>query len=167
MLVQFWAEYHTMMITAVIGTFGYSILFNIKKNKLVYACIGGALSITVYCVCAEAGVSLLVQNLISAATATLYAELMARFVKAPATVFLLPAVIPLAPGGKLYDTMHAIVDGDTAQAGVFGRQTADIALGIAVGIVLVSLVFYQFSHRNVRFSIRFDGTTGKGDISDR
>ena len=154
--MEFLAKYHTMIITAVIGTFGYCLLFNIKKDKLVYGCIGGAMSITIYCLCAEADIPFLVQNMIPAAVATLYAELMARFVKAPATVFLLPAVIPLAPGGKLYYTMRAIVGKEEQQASILGHQTAEIALGIAIGIVLVSLVFFQLSHKHVRFQIRFE-----------
>lgn len=155
MLTHFLATYWVMVVTAMIGTVGYCLLFNIKKDKILYGCIGGTLSIVVYCICEEMAVSLLVQHIIAAAIATLYAELMARFVKAPATVFLLPAVIPLAPGGKLYYTMRAIVDGDNEQVGILGRETAYIALGIAIGIVLVSLVFYQFSHRHVQFRTRF------------
>ena len=31
-----------------------------------------------------------------------------------------------------------------------------IALGIAVGIVVVSLVFYHISHKRIQFKVRFD-----------
>ena len=111
-----------------------------------------------YFVCVEIGLSLLMQNMIPAAVATLYAEIIARVVKAPATVFLIPGVIPLTPGGKLYYTMRAIIDGNESEVDGLGNETVVIALGIAVGIVLVSLVFYQISHRYVRFQIRFGET---------
>ena len=66
--------------------------------------------------------------------------------------------IPLTPGGKLYYTMRAIIDGNESEVDGLGNETVVIALGIAVGIVLVSLVFYQISHRYVRFQIRFGET---------
>lgn len=152
----FMQEYAKLIIAAVIGTFGYSQLLGVKRNKLSYACLGGALSITVYFVCVHLGLSLLMQNMIPAVAATLYAELMARFVKAPATVFLMTSVIPLTPGSRLYYTMRAIVDGDKKQAGEYGRETLIIALGIALGIVLVSLIFHQISRRKLSYRIRFD-----------
>lgn len=162
MLVDFWLNYHTMIVTAVIGTLGYGMLINAKADKLVYGCIGGAICIIAYCICVEAGLSLLMQNLVPAAAATLYSELMARFVKAPATVFLLPSVIPLVPGGKLYYAMRAMVDGNDVEAGDLGVQTATIAVGLAIGIVLVSLIFYHTSHKRVQVRVRFD-TVGTED----
>lgn len=153
---SFLQEYAKMIIAAIIGTFGYSQLFGVKRNRLSYACPGGALSITVYFVCVHMGLSLLMQNMIPAVVATLYAELMARYAKAPATVFLMTSIIPLTPGSRLYYTMRAIVDGNRTQANEYGRETLVIALGIALGIVLVSLIFHQISRRKLSYRIRFD-----------
>ena len=100
--------------------------------------------------------SLLLQNLITAAVVTFYAEVLARIVKAPATVFLIPSIIPLVPGGRLYYTMRAIVDGEGNDARVYAMETLVIALGIAVGIVVVSLIFYHISHKKVQYKVRFD-----------
>ena len=136
-----------MIIAAIIGTLGFCMFFNVKRDKLIYGCIGGAFSVVAYFACVELGMSLFAQNMIPAAIATLYAELMARAIKAPATVFLIPGVIPLAPGGKLYDTMRAIVDGDKSNAKILGQETVVIALGLAVGVVLVSVVFYQIRNK--------------------
>ena len=87
---------------------------------------------------------------------TLYAEVLARVVKAPATVFLIPSIIPLVPGGRLYYTMRAIVDGDADNAKSYAMETIVIALGIAVGIVVISLVFYHISHKNIQYKVRFE-----------
>ncbi len=111
MMGAFCEKYLVMIMTAALGTVGYCLNVNIKRNKILYGCIGGVLSTFLYCVFAEAGLSLLMQNLIPAAVVTFYAEVLARMVKAPATVFLIPSIIPLVPGGKLYYTMRAIVDG--------------------------------------------------------
>lgn len=156
MIGIFCEKYFVMILTAAIGTIGYCLNVNIKRNKIVYGCIGGVLSTFLYCVCVEAGLSLLVQNLIPAAAVTFYAEVLARIVKAPATVFLIPSIIPLVPGGRLYYTMRAIVDANGADAKIFAMETIVIALGIAVGIVVVSLVFYHISHKRIQYKVRFD-----------
>ena len=156
MIGTFCEKYFVMILTAAIGTAGYCLNVNIKRNKIIYGCVGGVLSTFLYCVFVEAGLSLLMQNLIPAAVVTFYAEILARIVKAPATVFLIPSIIPLVPGGRLYYTMRAIVYGEGADAKVFAMETIVIALGIAVGIVVVSLVFYHISHKRVQFKVRFD-----------
>lgn len=156
MIGAFCEKYLIMILTAALGTAGYCLNVNIKRNKILYGCIGGVLSTFLYCVFVEAGLSLLLQNLIPAAVVTFYAEVLARVVKAPATVFLIPSIIPLVPGGRLYYTMRAIVDGEGNDAKIYAMETIVIALGIAVGIVVVSLVFYHISHKKVQFKVRFD-----------
>lgn len=155
------SKYYIMILTAVIGTLGFGLVFNTKKDKLVYGCIGGLLAAVVYFICEEAGLSLLISNMFAAIVATLYAELIARVAKAPATVFLIPSVIPLTPGGSLYYTMSAIVDGDLQEARSMGERTVLISLGIAVGIVLVSVIFYQISHKGIQLKV------GLGDDSSK
>lgn len=163
MMMQFMEKYFVMILTAAVGTIGYCLIINVKRNKIVYGCLGGMFSTFLYCICVECGLSLLLQNLIPAALATLYAEVLARLVKAPATVFLIPAIIPLVPGGRLYYTMSAMVDGNADGAQIYARETIVIALGIAVGIVLVSLVFYHVSHKKIRYKVRFDRIPYQGD----
>ncbi len=153
MIVQFCEKYMVMIVTAAAGTLGYCLLINVKRNKIVYGCLGGVVSTFLYCACMEAGLTPLLQNLIPAAVVTLYAEVLARVIKAPATVFLIPSIIPLVPGGRLYYTMRAIVDGDADSAKIYAM---DIALGIAVGIVVISLVFYHISHKNIQYKVRFE-----------
>ncbi len=152
-IIRFIDEYFSMLSAVLIGTLGYCLLFNVKRSRIIYCCIGGTLATLISYVCAECGLPLLVQNMIPAAIATLYAELMARLLKAPATVFLIPSIIPLVPGGRLYDAMSAMVDGDRLEAAALGRQTVLIAIGLAVGVVLVSAGFYQIARRprHVRF----------------
>jgi uncharacterized membrane protein YjjB (DUF3815 family) len=156
MIVQFCEKYMVMIVTAAAGTLGYCLLINVKRNKIVYGCLGGVVSTFLYCACMEAGLTPLLQNLIPAAVVTLYAEVLARVIKAPATVFLIPSIIPLVPGGRLYYTMRAIVDGDADSAKIYAMETIVIALGIAVGIVVISLVFYHISHKNIQYKVRFE-----------
>ena len=162
MILQFFEKYIVMILTAAVGTLGYCLLINVNRNKIVYGCVGGVVSTFLYCICVEMGLAPVIQNLIPAAVVTLYAEVLARVVKAPATVFLIPSIIPLVPGGRLYYTMRAIVDGDAEGAKVYAMETIVIALGIAVGIVVISLVFYHISHKNIQYKVRFEPLRNHG-----
>lgn len=81
---------------------------------------------------------ILLPTLTAAAFAALYAEFLAWFMGAPATLFLIPALlIPLVPGRPLYYAMYYAVQQDMDLSADFARQTALYALGIALGASLV------------------------------
>lgn len=142
--------YGVMLISCLIGTLGFCMFFKCNKNKLIYGCLGGMLSIIVFFIAKEAGMTIFFQNFFAAVAATIYAELLARIVKAPSTVFLIPAVIPLTPGSLLYYTMQALVDGDERLSTELGEETVLVALGIALGIVVISAFFYQLTHYDAK-----------------
>lgn len=148
-----WSKYGIMLISSIVGTLGFCLFFHIKKDKLLYGSIGGILSICIYFACCEYGMNSFFQNFFAAIVATLYAEIIARIAKAPSTVFLIPSVIPLTPGSLLYYTMQAVVDGNDALSKELGEETVMVALGIALGIVFISAIFYQFTHRNAQLKV--------------
>lgn len=150
MIEYFIITYGKMLLASIIGTLGFCLLFKIKLNKLIYGCIGGTISICVYFITKETGLSIFFQNFFAAVVATLYAEIVARIVKAPSTVFLIPSVIPLTPGSLLYYTMQALVDGEEALSKKLGKDTGLVALGIALGIVVISAFFYQATHMDAK-----------------
>ena len=70
--------------------------------------------------------------------AAVYAEFLAWLMGAPTTLFLTPALlIPLIPGRPLYYAMYYVVRQESELAQDFARQTAEYALGIALGASLV------------------------------
>lgn len=153
MIWDFLAKNYSLIISGAIGTLGFCLFFKIRRDKLIYGCIGGLLTSLFFCICSDLGLSVLMRNLIPTIVGTLYAEVIARIVKAPTIVFLIPAVIPLTPGGTLYYTMSAIVEGDMVKAQKQGEITLLVALGIAVGIVFISVIFYQLTNWNVRLKV--------------
>ena len=77
--------------------------------------------------------------------ATFYAELMARVKKAPATIFVITALIPLIPGGSLYYTMEYLMQKDMEMMRSKAAETAMLALAIAMGITIVIMLLDLFS----------------------
>ena len=76
----------------------------------------------------------------SSAFATLYSEILARIKKAPTTVFLIPSVMPMIPGGGLFYTMSAVISNNTVLFEKYFVTTIETALGISIGIMFMSLI---------------------------
>jgi uncharacterized membrane protein YjjB (DUF3815 family) len=65
-------------------------------------------------------------------------EFCAVLMRKPATVYIVPGIIPLVPGGGMYETMLFSVQGNMDAAAVTGFRTLTAAGAIAVGIALAS-----------------------------
>ncbi len=128
------------LVTAFLGSLGFTLLFGLRRRYLFAASLGGVLAWGVY-LAVEAWMKQgFLACLIAAAFAVLYAELLARKLKTPATLFVIPAIVPLVPGSSLYYAMSSAVQGDLISARSYGTQTLVYALAIAAGISLVTAI---------------------------
>lgn len=129
------------LLAAFVGSFGYAVLNHIRGIKLLVAGLGGLLTWGLYLLVREPVESLLVSNLVAASFAAVYAEVMARVLRSPATIFVAPAVITLVPGGALYYAMYSAIAGDSAGASTHGYEAWNVAVGVAIGIAAVTGIF--------------------------
>ncbi|MBQ4650554.1 MAG: threonine/serine exporter family protein [Firmicutes bacterium] len=146
-------EMAVQIITAFIGSFGFAVFFRMKGKQILLAAAGGAATWAVYLMVAVQAGGYFIPNVIAAIFAAIYAEIMARVNKAPATIFLTAAAVPLVPGGRLYYTMAGLVNSDKAAFAENGEAAVTIALAIALGFVIVALgskYFYMFMKRKPR-----------------
>ncbi len=125
------------LLTAFISSWGFSMLFGLRRRFLIYAALGGVLCWGVYLGMDAWTHMEFLSCLMAAASTVVYAELLARRLKTPATLFVVPAILPLVPGGSLYYTMENIVHGQLEAARSYGQQTLIAALAIAAGISFV------------------------------
>ena len=125
------------LVTAFFGSLGFALLFGLPRRYLLPAGLGGLLSWGVYLLLGRLLPSPFLACLAASAAAVVYAELLARFMRTPATLFVIPAVIPLVPGSSLYYAMSCVVQRDLASAREYGTQTLEFALAIAAGMSFV------------------------------
>lgn len=137
------------IITAFLGSLGFALLFGLRRRYVLPAAVGGMLSWAVYLLMSRLLPSLFLSCLIASACAVLYAELLARAMRTPATVFVIPAVIPLVPGSSLYYAMSCVVQKDFAAAREYGMTTLEFSLAIAAGMSFV-LAFRELRTRRVK-----------------
>ena len=121
------------LLTALLGSAGFALLFNVRKQLLPLAALGGALCWGAYLLAA------------SAVTAV-WSEILARVKKTPAQQYLIVGLIPLVPGATLYYAMSAVVQQDWAQAQFHGYRVTAFVLGIAAGVSLTLSLFEMLLH---------------------
>jgi uncharacterized membrane protein YjjP (DUF1212 family) len=138
------------VLAAAAGTLGFSILFNSRPQRLLLGALGGGLTWFIYLLLARYIPQDFICVAAAAAFGAVYAEIMARVCKAPATVFTILAEIALIPGGSLYLTMHHLVGGRQAQALQYGMHTLMMALAIALGIVFITAFTTSFFSKKKR-----------------
>ena len=129
------------ILTGALGSVGFSLIYRLKTIHIPLAALGGAITWGVYLLGLNFTENIFVASLIAAVICTLYAEISAKVQKTPATVLLIPSMIPLIPGGALYYTMSNIVSRELETAWYFGRLTIQYARAIALGMALVWTVW--------------------------
>ncbi len=141
------------VLSSAAASFGFGIFFNLRGKKLLAAAFGGALGWLFYLLFAPLGEFM--QFFAAGAAITLYSEIMARIQKAPAAIYLAPALIPLVPGGTIYEAMLFALKNLNSLFISAGIRALTIMGAIVLGIVTVSSVArlitaLRFPHLNPR-----------------
>ena len=123
---------------AFIATLGFGVMFNIRGRKLIASAFGGALGYIIYSVCVQANLGEPLAMFIASGAFTIYGEILARRLKAPVTLFIVCALIILVPGGGMYRTMLAIIQGNLNNAVQIGLSSLASAGSLALGTIFVS-----------------------------
>ena len=134
------SEWWMLLISTILGTVGYSIVFNIKYKFLIVGTLGGVISyFTYYFVDIISNNNVFLAMLAGTLIAGIYSEILARVLKAPNTVFLLPAIITLIPGALFYYTMYYLINWNEALFNANSINMVLANLAMAVGIIIVSV----------------------------
>ena len=117
-------EIAVSVLAAAVGTAGISMIYNVGRRVFAYAIIGAVLSCLAYEVVDLFIENLFIVSMIASAVAAIYSEIMAHLLKIPATVTLIPG----------------IASGNGVSASENAKGALFTSLGIALGIILVTLV---------------------------
>ena len=127
---------------SLLGSLGFALMFKVSPKNLFYASVAGLLTYIVYYTVEFFSVgAAFPAAFVSTMVTALLAEIFSRVRKAPTIVFLIPGVIPTVPGGSLYISMRSLLLNDFAGALDSLFVALQIGLGIAGGILTVSIIF--------------------------
>ena len=135
-------EWLLPIVSAALGSLSVAMFFGVRSRKLWFSLLGGALNWGLYLLAMKKmGLPATMAYALGAAAGTLYAEILARIVKTPVTVFVITSVIPMVPGGSLYYTMLGLLQGDKATFVDRGLYTLSAAGAMALGIFAATMLF--------------------------
>lgn len=130
-------------LMGAIGSAAFAIVFNVRDKKLLLFFLGGALDWTVYLLAVHHGYNEFMGMLLATMTAALFSEILARIIRAPVLILLVPMLIPLVPGRGLYNTMDALIRGERARFLSSGISTVSCAAAICLGIICVTAITHM------------------------
>ncbi len=121
-----------------LATVGFSIFFNSPIKSLIPAGIIGATGWTTYILLFDFSQNSILANLFAALLISLISEILARKMKYPAIIFVIPGILPLIPGLGLYNTMLSLVEGNYTNALSVGSSSLFSSAAIALGVLLIT-----------------------------
>lgn len=116
-----------------------SFCLNISRYDIAWGAFVGGIGWGVYTMLIpDSGVAGTESFFWGAMAVSVLSEILAYFIKNPTTVYLVPGLLPLVPGGGMFQTMRAAVTGDLAKALPLGLSALLSAGAIALAIALTS-----------------------------
>lgn len=127
------------IICCVLGTLGFAVIMKVPKNSLIFVALGGTISAGVERL-TNACIGDFFSCLIAMICIVFYSEIMARVLKEPSTVILMPSTIPLLPGSAIYYSMLYAVHSNLDGFLTYAKLTLFAGLGIALGAIISTIV---------------------------
>lgn len=123
-------------------------------KKYITLSLGGLCGYFVYLAVYEQFASPVTAIIVGTLFVMAFAEILARMIKVPIIVLLVPMLIPMIPGGDLYNTTVNLVQGHTVMANYYLRLVASEAGGMAFSIImetsLMQLILRVGRHARMR-----------------
>ncbi|NLC44322.1 MAG: threonine/serine exporter [Clostridiales bacterium] len=126
------------ILFSTIAAVSFGIMFNIRGVSLILAALNAGLGFFFYSITTVYGYESHIGMLVASISMSICAEILARKRKTPASVFLVPALIPVVPGGAIFQFALNLLEGNNELAFSYGIKTILEAGALAIGIILVS-----------------------------
>lgn len=124
----------------MLATVFFALLFKIPKRAILSSSIIGGLGYAIYDVIFMLLGSVIMGYFLGTLFIAVSAEILARVKKMPATIFVIPGIVPLVPGSGLYFTMMYLVQQNAAKASQTGMKTMLEIIAMAMALVLTSVL---------------------------
>ena len=137
------------LISAALSSFGFAILFRVRKKHLFATAVGGLLGYAIYLPVAEVMAGEFIPNFLGALLCAIFCTICSHGLRAPVQIYLIPVLIPLFPGGSLYYAMYYLLAKNYEVFSEYAIRTMESALGIAGGM-LIGLAVAKLVHTVIR-----------------
>ena len=138
------------IVCALPASLGFALLFNLRPKLLLIAAVGGLVTWAVYLGCGLVMEGVFFPCLVASLVAAVYAQVLARVLHAPISIFYIICEIPLIPGRGLYYTVSNAVQQNWQSMQDFAFMTGSYVVAIAFGIGIawaIGQIAYRIAHR--------------------
>lgn len=134
------------LISCTVACVGFAYMFKIRGKQVMYAGVGAFFTWGLYALVYRVTINHLLATICGAIFVGFYAFVAARINKAPSTIFLTAAVVPLLPGPHLYYLMDASMKKDVYATYQESWTLFETSLAIAFGLLVVDVAMRVFMH---------------------
>lgn len=117
-----------------LATVSFAIIFNVKKTEILYCGLDGVICFFIYELLISFNYTKFLSSIISVFIAVLVSRRLSFVRKIPSTVYIIPGIIPIAPGAAIYLTMYSLISGINYDVLKYSLETLTIAGGIVIGM---------------------------------
>lgn len=139
------------IIFSYLAAVGFAVFLNAPKKTLYISGIVGMTSWVVYVVLIRLNLDMMTSNFIAASVATVLSEILARKMKKPTVLFIVPGIITLIPGLGLYNTMYFAIEQKFQEFFATGANVMFSSTAIALGVI-VSFSLIRSYYKNKSFN---------------
>lgn len=122
------------------ATLSYALLMRMPHRALLLSAVLGSGGYLIFIISDSYFSNILSAYFLGTLFVSVIGEIMARVMKMPSSVFVIPAIIPLVPGYGLYLSMLLLVQNDFYEFIKTGVQTLFVAGIMAFAIALTNFV---------------------------
>lgn len=136
------------VLWATLATLCYAVFLHTPKKRLLSVSLVGGLGYLIYNVVMIISEDVVFSTFVAASTVGYMSELLARKKKTAAIIFVIPGILPLAPGYGLYKTMEYFINDQYDLALEKGLTTIMIAGAISLGVIIVTTMYRTFTMKS-------------------
>lgn len=122
---------------ALFATGGFAVIFRVPMRHIPVCVLIGALGWVCYEISMYYYESPVLGCFFAACFVGLSSDFAARTFKEASTIYVIPGILCLVPGSKIFNTMAALLEKDFSTAAQVGVETLLMAGAIAVGLLAI------------------------------
>ncbi len=148
----------TQFLLALFATLGFAVIFRVPARHIPACVVAGALGWITYLISDYSMGSPVMGCFFGACMVGLCSWIAARLFKEAMTIFVIPGILCLVPGAKIFYTMEALLKNDIENMAQIGVQTLMMAGAIAMGLLVIGAiikVFWALIHKTVTIKDKF------------
>lgn len=132
---------------AFMAVLSFGLVLDLPQKYLGWSGITGGVCWLVYILVKAGSGSLVFGAFMSGLAVALMSHVLARILRAPVTVILIPGILPLVPGTSIYNWVYHIIRSSREQSMYYLIETIQIAGAIAMAVFLMDSMFKMVGNR--------------------